>query len=82
MKRSTQFEKTMSLGVNVIRVINDIQPFSDDELSQVGIMRKYARRVDCTGHGARLHTHMRGRGAAALGPMCSHLAVIMSKRKH
>lgn len=38
MKRSTQFEKTMSLGVNVIHVINDIQPFSDDELSQVGIM--------------------------------------------
>lgn len=37
VKRSTQFEKTMSLGVNVIRVINDIQPFSDDELSQVGI---------------------------------------------
>lgn len=45
MKRSTQFEKTMSLGVNVIRVINDIQPFSDDEPSQVGVMRKYARRV-------------------------------------
>lgn len=38
MKRSTQFDKTMSLGVNVIHVINDIQPFSDDELSQVGIM--------------------------------------------
>lgn len=36
VKRSTQFEKTMSLGVNVIRVINDIQPFSDDGLSQVG----------------------------------------------
>lgn len=81
MKRSTQFEKTMSLGVNVIRVINDIQPFSDDELSQVGIMRKYARRVDCTGRGA-VCTHMRGRGETALGPMCSHLAVIMSKRKH
>lgn len=39
VKRSTQFEKTMSLGVNVIRVINDIQPFSDDELSQVGVMQ-------------------------------------------
>lgn len=38
MKRSTQFEKTMSLGVNVICVINGIQPFSDDELSQVEIM--------------------------------------------
>lgn len=38
VKRSTKFEKTMSLGVNVIRVINDIQPFSDDERSQVGIM--------------------------------------------
>lgn len=38
MKRSTQFEKTMSLAVNVIRVINDIQPFGDDELSQVGAM--------------------------------------------
>lgn len=38
VKRSTQFKKTMSLGVNVIRVINDIQPFSDDELSQVGII--------------------------------------------
>lgn len=38
MKRSTQFEKTMSLGVNLIRVINDIQPFSVDELSQVGII--------------------------------------------
>lgn len=39
VKRSTQFEKTMSLGVNVIRVINDIQPFSDDELSQVGTVQ-------------------------------------------
>lgn len=38
VKRSTQFEKTMSLGVNAICVINDIQPFSDDELSQVGVM--------------------------------------------
>lgn len=39
VKRSTQFEKTMSLGVNVIRVINDIQPFSDDELSQVEMVQ-------------------------------------------
>lgn len=39
VKRSTQFEKTMSLGVNVIRVINGIQPFSDDELSQVGMVQ-------------------------------------------
>lgn len=39
VKRSTQFEKTMSLGVNVIHVINDIQPFSDDELSQVGMVQ-------------------------------------------
>lgn len=29
----------MSLGVNVIHVINDIQPFSDDELSQVGMVQ-------------------------------------------
>lgn len=32
MKRSAQFEKTMSHGVNAIHVINDIQPFTDDKL--------------------------------------------------
>lgn len=38
VKRSAQFEKTMSLGVNVIHVINDIQPFTDDKVLQ-SIMR-------------------------------------------
>lgn len=31
MKRSAQFEKTMSHGVNAIHVINDIQPFTHDK---------------------------------------------------
>lgn len=34
VKRSAQFEKTMSLGVNGIHVINDIQPFTDDKVLQ------------------------------------------------
>lgn len=34
VKRSAQFEKTVSLGVNVIHVINDIQPFTDDKVLQ------------------------------------------------
>lgn len=56
MKRSTQFEKTMSLGVNVIRVINDIQPFSDDELSQVGIMRNMRAALIAQDAGPFAHT--------------------------
>lgn len=41
VKRSAQFEKTVSLGVNVIHVINDIQPFTDDKVLQSVMWNMY-----------------------------------------
>lgn len=76
VKRSTQFEKTMSLGVNVIRVINDIQPFSDDELSQVGMVQNmHGGGWERLGGG--------GGGCGALAHVGSHFAWRRRlKRKH
>lgn len=45
VKRSAQFEKTMSLGVNVIHVINDIQPFADDKVLRSATWNMYVLRL-------------------------------------
>lgn len=54
MKRSAQFEKTMSHGVNAIHVINDIQPFTDDKLLLL-VMR--AMHFDCLEYSSDRSSH-------------------------